>query len=40
MDEQVNKYMEPKQVTVKFKRLHKDAVILNMLREETSVNLL
>lgn len=33
MDEQVNKYMEPKQVTVKFKRLHKDAVIPQYARE-------
>lgn len=33
MDEQVNKYMEPKQVTVKFKRLHKDAVIPQYARK-------
>ena len=33
MDGQVNKYMEPKQATVKFKRLHKDAVIPQYARE-------
>ena len=33
MDEQVNKYMESKQVTVKFKRLHKDAVIPQYARD-------